>query len=263
MILELDIGNSNAKWRLRDGNNIQDSGSLAHASPLHSSLANGKINYDALFESIKIIPQRINAVTVIREEALRFSEWCVGRWGVRPGFAEVTSECEGLVNGYRDISQMGPDRWLAMVAAYKGVHHDCLVIDSGSACTLDLILADGRHLGGYIVPGIELMKDALFRDTDRVKLSSINYDDVPSVGRDTVQAVSSGLRLMLMSLAIVALDQLLAAGAKAPFVLIAGGGAEGMADALKEYLLDRGRSNDVSAILLRPDLVFEGLSVVL
>lgn len=263
MILELDIGNSNVKWRLRDGQNIQVSGALAHASLVNSQLTNGKINYDALFEPITIIPQYINVVTVVRDEALRLSEWCVGRWGVEPSFAKVSAECGGVVNGYRDISQMGPDRWLAMVAAYKCVHHDCLVIDSGSACTLDLILADGRHLGGYIVPGVELMKDALFRDTDRVKLSSINYDEAPSLGRDTAQAVSSGLRLMLMSLAVVALDQLLAAGAKTPFVLIAGGGAEGMADALREYLLDRARLGDVSDILLKPDLVFEGLPFVL
>jgi type III pantothenate kinase len=136
------------------------------------------------------------------------------------------------------------------------------VVDSGSACTVDLILASGLHLGGYIVPGVELMRGALFRDTDRVKLFSINYDDPPRLGQNTLQAVSSGLQVMLMALVVVALDELLAAGAKKPVVVIAGGGSRGMISLFNEYLSGRNRSSDVGDVVLRPDIVFEGLPFV-
>ncbi|MFT6389580.1 MAG: type III pantothenate kinase [Cellvibrionaceae bacterium] len=257
MILEVDIGNSNVKWRLRDDETVSGFGSLAHAG-----VTNEKINYDDLLASISSAPWSINVVTVVESERSRFSVWCVKRWGVEPGFAEVGVECAGVVNGYQDISQMGPDRWSAMVAAFNYADHDCLVVDSGSACTVDLILASGLHLGGYIVPGVELMRGALFRDTDRVKLFSINYDDPPRLGQNTLQAVSSGLQVMLMALVVVALDELLAAGAKKPVVVIAGGGSRGMISLFNEYLSGRNRSSDVGDVVLRPDIVFEGLPFV-
>jgi len=257
MILEVDVGNSNVKWRLRDDDKVLVAGSLEYAG-----VGNAKINYDDVFATAKISPRYVNVVTVIRGERSRFSAWCGKRWGIEPSFAEVHVECAGVVNGYHDISQMGPDRWSAMVAAFNHAGHDCLVVDSGSACTVDLVLGSGLHLGGYIVPGVELMRDALFRDTDRVKLPSINYDDPPCLGQNTLQAVSSGLQVMLMALVVVSLDELLAAGAKKPVVVMAGGGSSGVADLFNKYLSDRNRSSDVGEVLLRPDLVFEGLSFI-
>lgn len=253
MILEFDIGNSNVKWRVRKGDKLKVRGSVPHC---------GKINYSELLVSADIVPQRIDVVSVLAKEKELFSEWCYGRWGLKPRFAVVSADCAGVVNAYQDVAQMGPDRWLAMIAAYDRVRHDCLVVDSGSACTLDLVLASGQHLGGYIVPGIELMRGALFRDTDRVKLSSIDYDKAVKLGRSTGQAVSSGLQLMLLGLVSIALDQLIAEGATKPMVVLTGGGAKSLSGLLELYLLERNRLEDVAGIVLRSDLVFEGLPLV-
>ena len=59
----------------------------------------------------------------------------------------------GVVNGYREPHKLGADRWMALLGAAEICSGDCLVIDAGSAITLDLLRADGRHLGGAILPG--------------------------------------------------------------------------------------------------------------
>ncbi len=64
-------------------------------------------------------------------------------------------EALGVRNGYHRPSQLGVDRWLGLLAAAQSSAGDCIVIDAGSAITVDLLRADGRHLGGAILPGIE------------------------------------------------------------------------------------------------------------
>lgn len=66
-----------------------------------------------------------------------------------------TPEALGVVNGYLDAERLGDDRWMALLAAAEIAAGDVIVIDAGSAITLDLLRADGRHLGGAILPGFE------------------------------------------------------------------------------------------------------------
>ena len=66
---------------------------------------------------------------------------------------------------------LGVDRWLALVAAWNMVRQPAVVADLGTAATLDFVAGDGRHVGGYIVPGPGLMAKALARDTARVRVS--------------------------------------------------------------------------------------------
>ncbi len=71
----------------------------------------------------------------------------------------------GVVNGYADPSLLGVDRWLAVIGAYQRVQGACVVADIGTAATVDVVAADGRHRGGYIVPGPQLMVASLLRGT--------------------------------------------------------------------------------------------------
>lgn len=77
-----------------------------------------------------------------------------------------------VLNGYEQPGQLGVDRWLAMIGAAEMVKSDCIVIDAGSAITLDLLRVDGQHLGGAILPGINT-------SLDRFKqiFSHIDFDD--------------------------------------------------------------------------------------
>lgn len=60
-----------------------------------------------------------------------------------------------VVNAYEDYAQLGVDRWLALLAAYDLVDNDAIILDAGSAITIDLLSRQQGHLGGAILPGLQ------------------------------------------------------------------------------------------------------------
>lgn len=78
----------------------------------------------------------------------------------------------GVTNAYREPERLGVDRWMALIAAAELVRGDVVIIDAGSAITLDLLRADGQHLGGAILPGINTSLD----DFKRI-FSHVDFDD--------------------------------------------------------------------------------------
>jgi type III pantothenate kinase len=106
----------------------------------------------------------------------------------------------GVRNGYDEYERLGLDRWLAVVGAYQLEQGACVVLDLGTAVTSDFVTRDGEHLGGYICPGLPLMRNQLRTHTRRIR-----YDDAAAElamrsirpGRSTVEAVERGCALML------------------------------------------------------------------
>lgn len=105
----------------------------------------------------------------------------------------------GVVNGYEDPSLLGVDRWLAVIGAYQRVQGACVVADIGTAATFDVVAADGRHRGGYIVPGPQLMVASLLRGTS--DLAAFRASSPPGGGAsfadNTRDAIETGCRLAL------------------------------------------------------------------
>ncbi len=84
---------------------------------------------------------------------------------------QVRSEAEkdNLRSSYATPQTLGVDRWLAMLGAQQ--HYpatELLVIDAGTALTIDHLSADGQHQGGWIVPGIHMQQKAVTNYTARV-----------------------------------------------------------------------------------------------
>lgn len=100
-------------------------------------------------------------------------------------------------NGYRDPAKLGVDRWMAVVGAAR--HHGLplVVMDLGSATTLDAVDARGRHLGGLILPGPDAMLGALKSDT-ALDLSNAGLDSrrkcaAGEAQRETLRAIEGGI----------------------------------------------------------------------
>jgi type III pantothenate kinase len=99
----------------------------------------------------------------------------------------------GLKIAYRNPLEVGPDRIANAVAAthlYPG--RNAIVIDFGTATTLDVIGAGRDYLGGIIVPGLQIAMEALERNTARLPTVEI-VPPVELVGRSTVECIQSGL----------------------------------------------------------------------
>ena len=95
----------------------------------------------------------------------------------------------GVRNGYLQPQRLGVDRWLALLAAAEICAGDCLVIDAGSAITLDLLRADGQHLGGAILPGIHTSAEDFRRIFAHIDFKHAAIADSQQPGCSTEAAI--------------------------------------------------------------------------
>lgn len=244
MILELDLGNTFTKWRILDASHIVDRGVTDDLAAL--SLTRYPIT-------------RLRVASVLSEAAEQeVVNWAQGELQQIPEFARSQAECSGVTNVYAEPARLGVDRWLAMLAAYDRVKRlpgkvGAVVIDAGTALTIDYVDAEGRHVGGYILPGLRLSEQALLRDTKRV-LFTEPVDPAIAPGRSTAQAVRHGGYFAAVAIIKQAVQQAEALVGPDFKAMITGGDAE-----LLLSLAGEGRS----AFDWQQDLVFDGLALAL
>ncbi len=85
--------------------------------------------------------------------------------GLSPRWFGSSERCLGVINGYANPRQLGPDRWAALVAAWQACASACVVVNAGTALTVDSLDAGGRFLGGLIAPGVATMLASLTSNT--------------------------------------------------------------------------------------------------
>jgi type III pantothenate kinase len=93
-----------------------------------------------------------------------------------------------VTNGYADPGQLGADRWAALIGARQIHRGTVLVVNSGTATTVDVLSSSGFFRGGVILPGIELMKEALAARTAGLPFTRGEFAEQPR----TADAVESG-----------------------------------------------------------------------
>lgn len=124
--------------------------------------------------------------------------------------------------GYRDPHQLGPDRLASAVEARHRLGAPCLVVDLGTALTIDLVDAEGALAGGVIFPGMDAARGALTGATARVGPESARAPRL--IGRTTGEGVAGGLAYGFQALIEGLLDRFRAEiGGPAPAVLTGGG----------------------------------------
>ena len=95
----------------------------------------------------------------------------------------------GVSNSYAQTAQLGSDRWAALISAWHQVGAACLVVNSGTATTIDALSNRGEFLGGLILPGLELMQRSLTDATAQLKIVGGQYASFP---HNTADALLSG-----------------------------------------------------------------------
>ena len=143
--------------------------------------------------------------------------------------------------------RVGADRLLGALAAYRRVGAPCVVVDAGTAITVNAVRSDGAFLGGAIFPGLAMMARALAEGTALLPTVA-PAADVPLVGKSTEQAIAVGIRRGAAGAVaglIAAARQTVGPGAR---VVLTGGDAERLAEFLPP-----------DCRLTFPNLVLEGL----
>lgn len=159
MKLMVDIGNSSLKWAMLKKGELGPQHRVFHqAGQLHAEI---KEQWGALF-----IPTEIWIANVAgREKIETLTQWIKELWALEPKEVQTALQQAGVTNGYEVPQQLGVDRWLALIAAHHLEKGTKCIVDCGTAITLDVLTAEGQHLGGLILPGPIMMQEALIEHT--------------------------------------------------------------------------------------------------
>jgi type III pantothenate kinase len=136
-LLAIDAGNTRIKWAVHDGNRWARPGAIA---------TSGSARIGEAWAALPAIGRAIacNVAGADVERILR--EACSAR-GAKLTVIAARAEELGVVNGYRDPARLGPDRWAALVAAHAVGAGAKLVVNAGTALTIDALAADGHCPG--------------------------------------------------------------------------------------------------------------------
>lgn len=210
-VLLVDVGNSRVKWRLTGGDCTE-----------------GSCPVDALAQGVPLAwgalptPEWV-LVSLVAGERSRdeLRRWCAERWSVVPRFVDSTTAVPGMQNRYANPAQLGVDRWLAMIAVRRLGHCAAVVVDCGTAITMDLLDRDGVFHGGMILPGRRMLETVL---RHRVPYLDEASEPSPRFPADnTANAIALGIHTALVASLSRFVDNSAALLGEMPMIHVTGG----------------------------------------
>lgn len=164
MIALIDIGNSRTKYCIVSQ---EKRGSV-------QSISNELLTSDYLSKCFSKIDKLIVASVSHHELTNKIELWCHEH---QINYQQVVSEKSknGVVSAYQTPNQLGVDRWLTLIAANELYpSKNILIVDAGTATTIDLLAENGLHQGGWILAGIDTLFNCVLENTSQVKASVAN-----------------------------------------------------------------------------------------
>ena len=244
--LLVDIGNSRIKWALLKGETLGKAQAAEYAGWRARDFARRLIGSGSNIERILVSNVAADGVS----DALAAAARLVG--APKPEGVTTRRRACGVTIAYIDPWRLGVDRLLAMIAAHRrSAGKPVCTVAVGTAMTLDLVAADGRHRGGAIIPAPTLMVSSLLEGTSGIRRRAQGGEKGRGsalFGRSTRAAVEQGARYAAAAAVDRAVSEARALLGQTPKLIMTGGGAPGLKPLIR------------SASLLVPDLVLEGLA---
>ena len=212
-LLLLDLGNTRLKWGVWTGARLVAAGALAQQAieSLGTELAPLGRPTAAIGCAVA------GALPTARVEAQLDALGLRGQW-----IHSLPQQC-GVRNGYTHPGMLGTDRWAALIGARARHPHDpVLIVSVGTAVTIDCLAADGRFLGGVILPGFGLMLRALEMGTAGLNVPEGELREFPN---NTSDALMTGGAIGIAGAARQMHERLRRVEGRAPRVLLTGGAA--------------------------------------
>ena len=246
--LLLDVGNTRLKWGIYKDGHIGRSGSVTHESLRETAFA-------ALTTKL---PRSVVRIIASNVAGASFATRLSGAIGIHCNneihFVRSEKKACGVTNAYAQVRRLGVDRWVAMIGAYAEKRSAAVVVDAGTAVTIDVIDKSGQHLGGQIIPGIRLMLSSLSSETADLPTPGRSRRPVPS-GIEMLAANTSGAMMNGSYNAICgAIDRavrVVRADGIRPRIVLTGGDASSILTQLD------------GNVLHRPNLVLQGLAHII
>lgn len=174
MMIAIDAGNTRIKWGVHDGADWIAQGALP----------TGDVTQLTDLAASWPSKARVVACNVAGDAVEKTISAALAPYWLRP-----SAEACGVRNRYEQPARLGADRWAALIGARGQVSGACLVVCAGTATTVDWLDAGGEFRGGLILPGVDLMRASLARNTAQLPLGAGNFSSEP---RNTLDAIASG-----------------------------------------------------------------------
>ena len=241
MNLLIDVGNSRLKWALRDSDNWQTGSGTVSGTGLTEALNNISKNLPA--------PEKVIIASVADETRVNhINRWVDTRWSLSPVWLSAQEQQLGVSNCYQKPETLGADRWAAIIAAHSLSSKHVVLIDCGTAVTIDILLDSGKFNGGIIFPGLSMMRSSLITGTSNIQSDEGDDSCIPACS--TEDAVTAGTLHGWVGAILHVLDHYDKSLAGEKEIIVTGGDAH----KLMPYLPADTR--------LEPDLVLKGLSLI-
>lgn len=158
MDLFIDVGNTKTKWCLTSNKGIEKTGSIFNTELIDLSINSEEI--ETVFIS------SVNSENLEKQIVEKIKPLCPHIY-----FAKVNKQF--LETNYSD--ELGVDRWLGVLALTEKTKKNAIIIDSGTALTIDLLLIENDsflHKGGLILPGFHLFNQSLMQNSAAIRLKN-------------------------------------------------------------------------------------------
>lgn len=211
---------------------------------------NGGIGFELRISSVLSASTNQALTKVLRENQVSKLKW-----------ARVRSDCCGVRVAYSKPDTLGVDRWLGFLAAYQAFQNAVMVVDAGSAVTIDVVDRTGAHQGGVIVPGLQRMAHGLLAGTDipgkllnGVQTGLYKGEPGTEVQDNTLSGICAGILGAVTGLVELHYRQALSNLAVPPQLVFTGG------DAMK---IQSGLPKELKRIsMIDQNLVLDGLRLI-
>lgn len=178
-LLLIDIGNTRCKWGCVEGGRWLTQGVVENLA-----LSELRGVFAKLPQPGRILVSNVAGVAMAQTLVKLLASW-----QIEPEFVVAMANCAGVINGYDNPAQLGSDRWAALIAARHQTGGACLVVNCGTATTIDALSSQGEFFGGVILPGINMMQHSLAQGAAQLSIGSGVVHRFP---RNTADAVLSG-----------------------------------------------------------------------
>ena len=244
MLLLIDIGNTRIKWARADARGLSEQSAAVHATWTEPDFVQQVLAAGPKAERVVIANVGGKRMGDLVQAAV------LTHWQLPAQFMQSPAAAAGLRNAYPEPAKLGVDRWMAMLGGRALEPGPICIVSVGTAMTIDGVDASGRHLGGVIVPGPDLMVSSLLKNTSEIAQRAASGRTQEQLFADnTLGAIQQGAVQALAALVDRAVETMLEQLGQAPALLLTGGASSRLRGAM------RSPGREI------PDLVLRGLLV--
>lgn len=249
MLLTIDAGNTRTKWAIFN----------AHGEILQTGAC-----LNASFNSTSLSLETVSSVFISNVAGEAHAETMQAIFiahNLQPQWLKSAAQCCDVINHYTQPETLGTDRWAALIAAWHMKHVSCVVVNAGTAVTIDALVPHASNhdlaefLGGMILPGLNLMQSSLGNATAQLgydahpvnfSASAFNLCTADAMRNGALNAICGAIRHMLSEVAEKHQTM--------PLIMLSGGNAE----VIKKHLSDI----VTNQVLIVDNLVLNGLYLI-